>query len=157
MQEEKGITEDELVGWHHCLDRHECFKLRELVVDRKAWHAAFYGVTMSQTWLSDLTDGFLFGGTFACVLVGGGVSHLSEGQQCPVIGFGLSIVSLLLWTVLSALVVIDTSISEVATKRLSQHIVTAASPLFVPGSLPKFPPPGPALRFRSKFARQGLV
>ena len=49
MQEEKGITEDELVGWHHCLDRHECFKLRELVVDRKAWHAAFYGVTMSQT------------------------------------------------------------------------------------------------------------
>ena len=23
MQEEKGTTEDEMVGWHHQLDRHE--------------------------------------------------------------------------------------------------------------------------------------
>ena len=23
MQEEKGMTEDEMVGWHHCLNRHE--------------------------------------------------------------------------------------------------------------------------------------
>ena len=23
MQEEKGVTEDEMVGWHHRLDRHE--------------------------------------------------------------------------------------------------------------------------------------
>ena len=22
-QEEKGATEDEMVGWHHCLNRHE--------------------------------------------------------------------------------------------------------------------------------------
>ena len=22
-QEEKGMTEDEMVGWHHCLDGHE--------------------------------------------------------------------------------------------------------------------------------------
>ena len=28
-------------------------KLRELVVDREAWHAAAHGVTKSQTWLSD--------------------------------------------------------------------------------------------------------
>ena len=29
--------------------------LRDLVMDREAWHAAFYGVTKSQTWLSDWT------------------------------------------------------------------------------------------------------
>ena len=31
-------------------------RLRELVMDREAWHAAFHGVTKSQTWLSDWTE-----------------------------------------------------------------------------------------------------
>ena len=28
-------------------------ELRELVMDREAWHAAIHGVTKSRTWLSD--------------------------------------------------------------------------------------------------------
>ena len=31
-------------------------KLQELVMDREAGHAAVYGVTKSQTWLSDWTE-----------------------------------------------------------------------------------------------------
>ena len=34
-QEEKGTTEDEMVGWYHPLNEHELGKLRELVMDRK--------------------------------------------------------------------------------------------------------------------------
>ena len=34
MKEEKGTTEDEMVGWHHRLDGHE-FEFPELVMDRE--------------------------------------------------------------------------------------------------------------------------
>ena len=49
-QEEKGTTEDEMVGWHHQLNGHDLSKLQELVMDREAWHAAVHEVW---TWLSD--------------------------------------------------------------------------------------------------------
>ena len=54
--EEKGTTEDEMIGWHHQLNGHESEKFRELVMDRKAWHAAAHGVTKRQTWLSSWTE-----------------------------------------------------------------------------------------------------
>ena len=47
------MTEDEMAGWHHRLDGHELGQLRELVMDREAWHAVIYGVAKSRTRLSD--------------------------------------------------------------------------------------------------------
>ena len=55
-QEEKGTTEDEMVGWHHWLEGHGFFRLRELMMDREAWRAVIHGVTKSRTWLSDWTE-----------------------------------------------------------------------------------------------------
>ena len=54
-QEEKGTTEDEIVGWHHQLNGHEFDKLPEMVKDREVWHAAVHGTPKSWTWLSSWT------------------------------------------------------------------------------------------------------
>ena len=47
-QEDKGVTEHGMVGWHPLLDDMNLSELRELVMDREAWHAAVHGVKKSQ-------------------------------------------------------------------------------------------------------------
>ena len=50
-QEEKGTTEDEMLGWH--LMDMSFSKLWKLVMDREAWRTAVHGVTKRQTeWLN---------------------------------------------------------------------------------------------------------
>ena len=55
-RQEKGMIEDEMVGWHHQLDGLSLSQLQELVMDREAWHSATHGVTKSQTQLSGWTE-----------------------------------------------------------------------------------------------------
>ena len=55
-QEEKGTTEDEMVGWHHRHNGHGFGGLRELVIDREAYSAVVHGVAKSWTRLSDWTE-----------------------------------------------------------------------------------------------------
>ena len=42
-----------MVRWDHRLHGHEFGKLRELVIDREAWHAVVRGVAKSRTRLND--------------------------------------------------------------------------------------------------------
>ena len=53
-QEEKGATEDDVVGWHHWLHGHEFEQTLE-DNERAAWCAAVHGVAKSQTRLSKWT------------------------------------------------------------------------------------------------------
>ena len=55
-REEKGSTEDEVIGCITDSTDMSMSKLRELVMDRKAWRAAVHGVTKSHTWLSDWSE-----------------------------------------------------------------------------------------------------
>ena len=75
-RQEKGMTVDKMVGWHHWLHGHEfgwtpgvgdgqgglacCsswgYKELDMTEHREAWRAAVHGVTKSWTWLSNWTE-----------------------------------------------------------------------------------------------------
>ena len=55
-QEEKGMTEGEMVGWHHWLNDLSLSRLQELVMDKETWHSAVHGVAKCQTQLSYWTE-----------------------------------------------------------------------------------------------------
>ena len=55
-QEEKRMTEDEMVGCHHWLMDMSLSKLGKLAVDREACCVAANGVSKSWTWLSNWTE-----------------------------------------------------------------------------------------------------
>ena len=54
-QEEKGVTENEMVGWHHRLNGHEFEQAPGDVKKKEALCATALGVRKSQTWLSNWT------------------------------------------------------------------------------------------------------
>ena len=49
----RGMTEDEMVGWHHQLNEHEFEQTLRRSEDREAWCASVHGVMKSRTPLSD--------------------------------------------------------------------------------------------------------
>ena len=53
VEEEKGMPEDEMVGWHHRLSGHRLGEPRELVMDRETWLAVVHGVSKTWTRLSN--------------------------------------------------------------------------------------------------------
>ena len=55
-QEEKGVTEDEMVGWHHRLSRHEFEQTPGDGEGREAWCAAVHGEAESWIWLNWLNN-----------------------------------------------------------------------------------------------------
>ena len=55
-QEEKGMTENEMVGWHHQLNGHGFGWTPGAGDGREAWRAVVHGVTKSRTRLSNWTE-----------------------------------------------------------------------------------------------------
>ena len=54
--EEKGMTEDEMVGWHHWLDGHEFEQVPGVGGGQESLVYSVYGVAKSQTQLSYWTE-----------------------------------------------------------------------------------------------------
>ena len=54
--EEKGTTEDEMVGWHHWLNAHEFEEALGVGDGKGGLHAAVHGVTKSWTRLNNWTE-----------------------------------------------------------------------------------------------------
>ena len=55
-QEEKGTTEDEMVGWHHQLDGHEFEQAAGVGDGQRSLACCSHGVAKIWTWLNDWTE-----------------------------------------------------------------------------------------------------
>jgi len=54
-QEQKGMREDRMAGWHHWLNGHEFEQAQEMVKNREDWWVAVHKVAKNQTGLRDWT------------------------------------------------------------------------------------------------------
>ena len=54
--EEKGTTENEMVGWHHCLDVYDSEQVPGVGDEQGPWRAALQGVAKSETQGLDWTE-----------------------------------------------------------------------------------------------------
>ena len=52
-QEEKGMAEGEMVGWHHLLNGQEFEQAREMVKDQEAWHASMGLQRVWHDWVTE--------------------------------------------------------------------------------------------------------
>ena len=76
LEQEKGLTEDEMVGWHHCSKDMSLRKLRE-TVGREAWHATIQGVAKTH---NSATEQQQLGAMYCARAKGTGVSALRSLQ-----------------------------------------------------------------------------
>ena len=82
-QEEKGVTEDEMVGWHHLLNGHEFNQTLGDSEGQEAWLAAVHGVAKSQTQLSNCAITITTIMTFKCFPINIPLSLFTLSDQFP--------------------------------------------------------------------------
>ena len=84
-QEEKGTTEDEMVGCITDLMDMRLSKLRELVINREAWHAAVNGFAVGHDWVTELSCYLTFAWLWKWVL-----PYIRRPSPQPVPGLSFS-------------------------------------------------------------------
>ena len=68
-QEEKGVTEDKMVGWHHWLDGHEFEQAPGVGDGQESLACCSPWDPKSRPWLSDWTELFFYPISTVCLLI----------------------------------------------------------------------------------------
>ena len=96
-------------------------ELRELVMDREAWHAAIHGVAKCRTWLSDWTE-------LNWWLVMLSIFHLSVGHLCVFLGKSLLLSAahlkirlLKILRCVSSLYILDINLYQITLANIFSH------------------------------------